>query len=224
MIPSRLSGRIDYRTDGIVTGHEHFDIVSHAGGHILRALCVLDDADLVRDVTLAMDRQWRPLDGYCRVTHGGVTQAGLWFDVEEDGVVVSARVGGQRLPIQRIATDGPLLYLGLHPLQGDGLISLVRGAGRPGEFLPIQAVTNSISPNGDEDIAAQSMVIDVAYLGETQVIVRAGAFPARHYRLRWREDWPAADLWVRADGLFLKMLWAVVPTVYELAVLEEAAV
>ncbi|HEX7873092.1 MAG TPA: hypothetical protein VF475_09285 [Sphingobium sp.] len=212
-----LSGRIDYRTGDVITGHERFDIAHHAGGHILRALCVLDDADLIRDVTIAMDRQWRPLDGYCRITRGGVTEATLWFDVDGEGVDVAAHIGDRRLPVQRIATDGPLPYLGLHPLQGDGLISLVRGTAQPGIFLPIQTVTNSISPNGDEAIAAQSMTIDVAYVGEEAVEVPAGHFAGLRYQLRWREDWPPADLWVRSDGLFLRMVWALVPTVYELA-------
>lgn len=218
----RLSGRIDYRTDDIVTGQEHFDLTSHAGGHILRALCVLDDADLLRDVTIALDAQWRPLDGYCRITRGGVAEAALWFDVDGEGVEVAARISDRRLPVQRIATDGRLPYLGLHPLQGDGLISLVRGTTQPGVFLPIETVTNSISPNGDEAIAAQLMTIDVAFIGEEDVEVAAGRFTALHYQLRWREDWPPADLWVRADGLFVRMIWALVPTIYELARLEDS--
>ncbi|MEC3911429.1 hypothetical protein U5A82_13445 [Sphingobium sp. CR2-8] len=214
----RLSGRIAYRVaDGSETGHEHFDLSSHPGGHILRALCVLDDAALLRDVSLSMGADWRPRDGYCRLTRDGREEAALWFDVGVDAVRVEGRVAGAALPSHRIATDGPLVYLGLHPLQGDALIVQARGIDRPGTFVPIDAITNSISPNGDEAVGACPVRIDVAYIGQTDIHVTAGTFAARHYQLRWRDDWPPADLWVRQqDCLFLAMRWSHVPTTYEL--------
>jgi len=219
----RLSGRIAYRAvDGSETGHEHFDLSSHTGGHILRALCVLDDAALLRDVSLSMGPDWKPRDGYCRLVREGREEAALWFDVGADSVRVEGRIAGAALPSQRIPTDGPLAYLGLHPLQGDALIVQVRGTDQPGIFLPVEALTNSISPNGDEAVGACPVRIDVAYMGDTQISVAAGDFAARHYQLCWRDDWPAADLWVRRrDCLFLAMRWSHVPTTYELTALVE---
>ena len=220
----RIEGRIAYRAaDGAELGREHFDLSSHAGGHVMRALCVLDDVDLLRDVTLSMDADWRPLDGYCRLTRAGVNEATLWFRIDDDGVRVDADLHGQRQPSQHVPTEARLAYLGLHPLQGDALIVARRGTDRPGEFVPIETVTNSISPNGDEAVGATRMQIDVAYVGMEEITVTAGRFAARRYALRWRADWPAADLWVREDDcLFLLMRWSMIPSWYELAAYTEA--
>jgi hypothetical protein len=215
----RLSGRIAYRAaDGGDVGHELFDLSSHPGGHVLRALCVLDDVGLVRDVSLSMDGEWRPLEGHCRLVRDGHEEAALWFGVEPGSVRVEGRIGGLELPRQVVPTKAPLAYLGLHPLQGDALIVQARGTGRPGEFVGIEAVTNSVSPNGDEAVGASRLSIEVAYMGAEDIAVAAGRFVARRYQLRWRYDWPPADLWVRAtDCLFLAMRWSHVPTRYELA-------
>jgi hypothetical protein len=219
----RLTGRIVYGApDGSETGHEQFDLSSHDGGHILRALCVLDDVALLRDVSLSMDRAWRPRDGYCRLVREGREDATLWFDVGADVVRVEGRIAGARLPSQIIKTDEQLTYLGLHPLQGDALIVQLRGVDRPGEFVPVAAITNSISPNGDEAVGACPVRIDVAYIGPCGISVLAGDFAARHYQVRWSDDWPPADLWVRQqDCLFLAMRWSHVPTTYELAAFTE---
>ena len=213
-----LTGQVGYRGgDGALTGQERFDMVSHAGGYGLSALCRLFDADLVREVSLAMDRHWRPLDGFCRLVRGGRICSSQWFDVGEDGVRVAARVDGRALPDRHIPLDRPLRYLGLHPLQGDALMAAVRGTEEPGLFRRIPAVTNSVSPNGDEDIGAQLIGIDAAYIGPAKVEVPAGLFDASQYRLRWRDDWPPANLWVARDfPLFLRMDWALTPMVYEL--------
>ncbi|MCC2976541.1 hypothetical protein LK533_07615 [Sphingomonas sp. PL-96] len=220
----RLQGSIAYRAgDGAQVGRETFDLCSHPGGHILRALCVLDDVDLLRDVTLSLAHDWRPQEGYCRVTRGGRTEGVLWCRVEPDGVRVDSSIAGEAAPQQFIPTEAPLPYLGLHPLQGDALIVEQRGTDDPGRFRPIATVTNSVSPNGDEAIGGRLMTIDAAYVGAEEIEVAAGRFAARRYALRWREDWPAADLWVRAqDNLFLLMRWSLIETWYELAEWSEA--
>jgi len=222
-ISRRLSGRIAYlAADGTRCGHEDFELSSHPGGHLLRALCVLDDAALLRDVSLSMDRDWRPRDGYCRLIRDGREEAALWFDVGADAVRVEGRVDDKSLPTQPMPTNGPLAYLGLHPLQGDALIVQCRGVDRQGAFVSIDAITNSISPNGDERVGACPVRIDVAYMGTCAITVPAGDFAARHYQLRWRDDWPPADLWVRQeDCLFLAMRWSHVPTTYQLAAFAE---
>lgn len=203
-----LSGRIAYRDgEGAETGHEHFDLIAAQGRRLLRALCVMDDIGLIREVSIGMEEDFRPRDGCCRIWQGGAESL-MRFDVADDHV----RCGQTVLPLA-----APLPYLGLHPLAGDALIIHRRGTDALGEFRPIAAVTNSISPNGEEDLHMQAMEIHVACMGEQDITVAAGTFAAWHYRLRWRDDWPAADLWVRAgDGLFLLMRWPMISAWYEL--------
>ncbi|MET0247728.1 MAG: hypothetical protein ABW182_13340 [Sphingomonas sp.] len=212
------AGRIAYRAaDGREIGRERFELITHTHGHVLRALCEMDALRLIRDVTLALDADWRPIDGFCRITRFGAVVAAQWFEVGAHAVRVNATIGGKAVPEHRIPTEAQLPYLGLHPLQGDALIVEARGTSAVGRFMPIAAVTNSISPNGDEALGQQAMTIDVAYLGREPVTVAAGAFSARHYALRWRADWPPADLWVREqDCVFLRMRWPLIDEWYEL--------
>ena len=222
---AHVSGRIAYLAPGrLEVGRERFELIGRSGGFTLRAFCEIDEIALTRDVTLAMDRAWRPLDGFCRITKNGRRDAALWFDVTKkavwlDGWIEGARTGPATFPLSE-----PLAYLGLHPLQGDALIVNARGTDRLGEYVPITSVTNSVSPDGDEALGLRLITIDVAYVGEEEVTVLAGTFTARHFRLRWQPSWPPADLWVRRqDCVFVKMEWAQVPTTYELAELSSEA-
>lgn len=222
-VARHISGLISYKDEsGAQCGIESFTLSDFGGARSLRALCVLDDVGLVRDVTMAMRSDWSPVDGFCRLTRNGVEEAVLWFEVGHDQVRVEGKIGSEALPSQTIATNGRLAYLGLHPLQGDALIAQQRGTEKVGEYVAIEALTNSISPNGDEAVGVRPLQIDVAYIGEAEVEVPAGRFAARHYRLRWQREWPPADLWVRReDCVFLRMTWAQVTTYYELESLGE---
>lgn len=218
-----VAGRIIYRDgSGADIGRERFELADHAGGHTLRALCEMDDIALLRDVTIALDLDWKPLDGFCRVTKAGRTAAAAWFAVGPGAVSVDGIVEAQGRIGRCLPTEAPLAYLGLHPLQGDALIVALRGNADPGVFVPIDGVTNSISVNGDEDLDAVPVRIDVAFLGHEEIDVAAGRFAARHFQLRWKDDWPPADLWVREqDCVFLKMRWSMIENWYELGELEE---
>lgn len=223
MALKRIAGRIAYRdAQGRDNGHETFERLKLPGGYLLRAWCELRDAGLWREVSLAMDARWRPRDGMCRLWQVDGRMAAMVFQIEDRAVHVTAMRDGAVLAPQHIVTDGPLPYLGLHPLMGDALIVHARGQQQPGCFLPVPAVTNAISPDGEGDGPAEAMVIAVAYIGPADLKVSAGGFAAWHYRLRWRDDWPPADLWVRqGDGLFLAMTWSLTGASYELVALQD---
>jgi hypothetical protein len=216
-------GLISYMSgDGRQTGRERFVLIGDGSGTVLRAFCEMADAGLTRDVTLRMDRDWNPADGFCRIVHADHRTAAMWFDVGQDQVRLDSSIDGVRQDVQTIAIAEPLTYLGLHPVQGDALIVNQRGSGRPGEFIAIAGVTNSISPNGDEAVGLHRVSIDVAFLGLAEIEVAAGRFAARHYALRWSPEWPPADLWVRQDDcILLRMTWAYIGAAYELIALHE---
>lgn len=223
MKASKVTGRIAYRdAQGQDTGYESFERLTLPGGHLLRAWCELTDAGLWREVSLAMDNDWRPRDGSCRLWHADGRMLCMSFRVEDSAVHVATLRDGLAQPPQVIPTSEPLAYLGLHPLMGDALIVHARGQHAPGCFLPVRAVTNAIDPDGDGDGPAQAMVIEVAYVGPTELTTIAGSFDAWHYHLRWRDDWPPAELCVRqGDGLFLSMTWTLTGNSYELVALQD---
>ncbi len=218
-----IRGEVAYRNGhGLSVGRERFEMIGHAEGYLVRALCELDEASLLRDVSLSLDHQWRPRDGFCRVLRDGQTLASALFVVEPAGVRHEAIHGELGSLSETTPTEGPLHYLGLHPLVGDALITQVAPKGAAGQFQTVKAITNSVSPNGDLGLQATPVDIDVAWICDEILEVAAGRFAARRYALRWNPDWPAADLWVREqDGLFLLMKWALIDTWYELDRLHE---
>jgi len=220
----RIKGRISYLREGVETGREWFERIAHAGTEAvtLRAYCEMDDVALTRDATYFLDSGLRPLDAFCRVTtHGTVTGTAL-FLCDDTAVHCEARTTVLGRLSQTWPSNGPTSYLGLHPLVGDALVAPRRGTSRYGEFLPVQGVTNSISPNGDQGLHAMPVTIDAAWLGRENVTVPAGTFDADRYALRWHPDWPPANLWVCGpQALFVQLSWDMVGARYELVELSQ---
>jgi hypothetical protein len=64
----------------------------------------------------------------------------------------------------------------------------------------------------------------VAYVGQETIDIAAGRFVADRFALRWKPDWPPADLWVRPrDGVFLLMRWSLIENWYELTAIDDGA-
>jgi hypothetical protein len=217
MLNQFFAGRIGYYGPEGQNGREWFEMVPHAGGRTLRAFCEMDNFGLSRDVTLALDAESRPVDAFVRIIQHGVINGSSLFLVGSDAVICEALT----TELGRISQRKPLLtalpYLGLHPLAGDALAALARGTDRPGEYVSIDGIANSVSPNGERGLIAMPTVIDVAYIGEETVDVPAGRFDARRYSLRWSPQWTPADLWVHGpQALFLRLTWAMIGARYEL--------
>ncbi|TXS92029.1 hypothetical protein FV139_14990 [Parahaliea maris] len=218
-----VRGRIAYWGEGqTLLGQERFELAQHTGGSTLRALCEMNDIGLLRDVSIALDSKGWPLDGFCRLTRHGQVVASSWYAFNMQQIAVESTITGMGRLSQRFDNSEPYRYLGLHPLQGDALVTCHVDNSRPGEYRVVRGLTNSISENGDEDLRATPVNIEVAWLGHELLEVAAGAFAARKLALRWHPDWPPAYIWVREDDcLFLKMTWEQVNTWYELVELSE---
>jgi hypothetical protein len=212
-----FAGRIGYFGPQGENGREWFEMLPHARGQTVRAFCEMDEFELTRDVTISLDADARPRDAFVRITQHGRVLGSTWFLVGDDEI----HCEGITADLGRVSQTRPLArrldYLGLHPLVCDGLIALSRGTSRPGEFIALDIITNSLSPNGEQGLIAMPSFIDVAYLADETVTVPAGRFDARHYALRWQPDWPAAHLWVHGpSALFLRLTWDMIDSRYEL--------
>jgi hypothetical protein len=218
-----LTGRIAYwGPEQTLIGQECFVLAFHAHGSSFRAFCEMDDIGLLRDVSISLNQDWQPIDGFCRITKKGQVAAATWFSFYPDKVIVEGEVVGEGRLSQRFVNQAPFTYLGLHPLQGDALVTTQVDKSKPGEYVTVQGLTNSLSENGDQGLTAIPVSIEVAYLHNEKLTVAAGYFEARKYALRWQTHWPLAYVWVReGDFVFLKMTWEKVKTCYELIELEE---
>ena len=220
MTTEYYAGRIGYFGPNGENGREWFEMVPHADGRTVRAFCEMDELELTRDVSLSLDADGRPRDGFVRIIRHGRTLGSTWFVVDEQAIHCEAVTADLGRVSQRRPLAAPLGYLGLHPLVCDGLIALSRGTSCPGEFVALDIITNSVSPNGEQGLIAIPSVIDVAYLGDDTIDVPAGRFEARHYALRWQPDWSPADLWVHGPAaLFLRLTWDMIDSRYELVAL-----
>lgn len=76
-------------------------------------------------------------------------------------------------------------YLGLHPLVGDGMITLALGTDHPGVTRQVSTITCSYDIAGESGFIAMPMEIGVTYIGPEKVGVPAGTFNADHYHLQW---------------------------------------
>ncbi|MGA0055023.1 MAG: hypothetical protein ACO3JI_08340 [Steroidobacteraceae bacterium] len=219
-----LAGTITYFGPSGESGREWFEMIPHAAGRTLRALCRMDDVDVWRDVSICLDDNSRPRDAHIRVVQGGIVRGSMSYSTTPNALLYHGMTEEHGSVNERISLSAPLDYLGLHPLVGDALISCQRGQDKAGVFRTVRGYTNSKSANGETGLLAYPSAIEVAFVGMETVQTAAGIFDGQHYQLRWQPQWPVADLWVNGDdGLFLRLTWDLNQSRYELTELRALA-
>jgi hypothetical protein len=174
--------------DGMVTGREFFSItVLPDGGRVLRAQCEMDERVLIRDVFLAVDAQWRPIDAFVRLTVDGARRGSSWYLFGEHEALCEGDTAIEGRVSQRSLSREPIQSFGTHSLHNDAWTvgRLRQWRGEPGA-MPLASYTTSVTPDGSTGpllIArgrGTSMITD---LGEESVTVPAGRFQAHHIRI-----------------------------------------
>ncbi|HEY0941423.1 MAG TPA: hypothetical protein VGE08_15090 [Steroidobacter sp.] len=195
-------------------GREYFIITDQADGvRLVHAHCEIDDEpNVIRDVVMALDEQWRPIDCSVRLTvgdrHEGV---GLMHfrPTYAECQTVNQRDG--RIS-QRIDTSEPVRWLGSHPICGDALcLRIYDLADGPGKrFFPNLMLT-SPDHRGATGPMLFSLGFGLEFVGRDRVTVPAGSFDALHFRYvdtagQLPAEHPPYDVWCTDDGdyIFLK--------------------
>ena len=218
------AGTITYFGPHGESGREWFEMIPHASGRTLRALCRMDDVDVWRDVSISLDNDSRPIDAHVRVVQAGIVRGAMTYSTTPDSLVYRGMTQEHGPVDDQISLNVPLDYLGLHPLVGDALVTCQRGRDAPGIFRTVSGYTNSKSANGETGLLAYPSAIEVAYIGTETLSVAAGTFEGRHYQLCWQPQWPVANLWVNGDdALFLRLTWELNQSRYELTHLRSLA-
>ncbi len=192
------SGRILYSDDeGNEWGREDFSVTVHGNGRTIRALCEMDEARLHRDVNWSVGPDWIPREGFVRTLRDGVTIGSCWYRIEGSSVECEGVTESGGRVTKRLSSDGPIRFLGTHPLIGDCSIAAIRGTDDPGLEIPIMSAVNSTAPLGDEGLDVQLLAPLVAYIGPERTTILAGSFDAEHYTIRWSDRVPdVTDFWV----------------------------
>ncbi len=235
-----LRGSIRYTSNkperlGQERGREHFSITRQADGvRVMHAHCEIDDApNVVRDVVLALDAQWYPIDCSVRLTVGDRYEGTglITFEEQQGRHFAECHTVNQRdgRIAQRLELDARVRWLGAHPICGDALgascYDLARGPGR--EFYP-HMMLSSPDHRGATGPMMFRLGFGLEFVGREAVTVAAGHFDALHFRYvdtagQLPEEHPVYDLWCTADGdyIFLKgEVGGYMKTAYELTALQ----
>ena len=215
-----LRGAIEYTSakpdrHGQVRGREHFIYTDQADGvRVVHAHCEIDDApNVVRDVVLALDPEWYPIDCSVRLTVGDRYEGTGLMHFSQHGAqhaaechTVNRRDG---TVTQRLALTERVRWLGAHPICCDALglrcYDLSRGPGR--QFFPHMMLT-SPDHRGASGPMLFRLGFGIEFVGPEAVSVAAGDFNALHFRYtdtagELPQEHPAYDVWCTADADFV---------------------
>lgn len=225
---------------GAERGREHFLITVHKDGRrTLSAHCEIDDEpDVLRDVTISLDPQWRPLDCFVRVSVGDRFAGSSWFRFTGDAIECEAWTAAEGRVSQRVRLAAPVTMFGAHPIQGDGLLTQMMDIARgPHTQRYGELYLCSLDHRGASGplIAKHPSGLKLTYVGSERVQVTAGTFDALHFQIADNVEsipevtanepgkHPPYDMWTSADGqgIVLKaQVSGYMMTQYELVSLE----
>lgn len=215
-----VRGLIGYFRRGEQTGLEHFSITTEAdGARTLRAECEMWDDALVRDVTLAVDRDYWPQDAFIRLTQHGRFVGTIWFLFGDGYVSCESRTAREDRVSQRIEWPGWPPCFGTHSLITDAWHAhFWRGQDPPLMRSPV----SSNAANGGTGPLIGTTRFQLRRLGAQTVQVPAGEFSTSHFAIEFG-DYPPLHFWSRDDDhQFVRMEWDHIDAHYELLELKES--
>lgn len=238
-----IHGRVLYTSrkperKGEERGREQFTITKHRDGRrTLRAHCEIDDApNVMRDVTLTVDKDWITRDAYVRLAVGDQTMGNTWYRFEDEFAECEGFLTDRGRFSERIEYDKPGELFGTHPIQGDAwhCYSVDRTRG-PTVKIFDRFLMTSLDHRGatGPELVWHDAGMRVEYVGEDRITVGAGTFDALHFCYGERgsdalgsnesNEHPPYEMWTTADGDFVMLKAQVtgyMQTYYELMELE----
>ncbi len=213
----RLRGKIVYRHDVHgETGREWFDICVHTDGRrVLTAQCELDDAALMRDVTLCVGADWAPQDAYVRLARAGAFQGAAWFRFAPDRIESERWLADEGRSSDVIDGPRPQVFAA-HPVQGDAWQTASWNPSGPARQT-IRGANPCPKPDGTSGPKLHLTVKDIERVGPERVTTPAGSFAAEHFRIHPEHFDAPLDLWVHGpDRVLTRLTWAHLASTYEL--------
>lgn len=210
-----ISGKILYTSkkpgrEGQERGREHFTFTSHEDGkRTLRAICEIEEPDpaVLRDITYSLDENDMPMDCFVRLTVGDEFMGSGWIRMTEDAIECESYGPSIGRVSQRVPIVGPYDGFGTHPIAGDAYITKKMDRSRGPHRREFRVFVPSPDHRGATPPLIAEANIQLAYVGEETVTVKAGTFDC--YRYRYSDEnagmatsngaHPEYDVWVTAD-------------------------
>lgn len=217
-----ISGKILYTSrkpgrEGEERGRESFTFTHHTDGkRTMRATCEIDEPapTVLRDVTYSLDENDVPMDCFVRLTVGDKFMGSGWFRLTPDFVECESYGPSIGRLSQRVPITAPYDGFGTHPIAGDAYITKRMDRSRGPHQRPLRTFLPSPDHRGATPPQIAEANIELEYVGEDRVTVKAGTFDAYHYRFTDKKGGmvttngahPDYDVWVTADedAIFLQ--------------------
>lgn len=186
-----IIGRVLYTSnkperEGRERGRELFTITKHGDGRrTLRAHCQIDDApNVMRDVTLTVDKDWIAREAYVRLAVGDQTLGTTWYRFEDTFAECEGYLAESGRFSDRVEYENPGDLFGTHPIQGDAwhVNSIDRSQG-PTTKIFDRFLMTSLDHRGatGPELVWHEPGMKVEYVGEERITVAAGTFDALHF-------------------------------------------
>ena len=217
-------GKILYLHHGEEIGREWFTVTRHGtGARSFRALCEMDDHDLLRDVIYSVGTNWEPLDCFVRLSIRDRFVGSSWFRFDEQGGECEGYTVGEGRVSQRIDVGHRPPSFGAHPIICDmwHLSQFDKTGARLQAMRDI--MLSSSEPDGGTGPILTSNDLTIEYFGKEELTVPAGTFNADHFAFVLGPPHPDnEELWcIGEDIIPLKIKYPIYDTTYELVELEE---
>jgi hypothetical protein len=179
-------GVLKYSRGSRNNGRETFSVTIQPNGlRTMRAQCEIDDAELMRDVTVTLDADWRPVTAFIQLTIAGHYVGSTWYRFSAEEAVAEGYTRGEGRVSQRFALSEPIDAFGTHPIHGDAwnLVRLRRNGGRT---ITSPRFTSSAQQNGASGPTLLRLPENhVAYtmVGRESITVPAGTFECEHFNM-----------------------------------------
>ena len=214
-------GKVSYIHDEIgERGREWFDVtIQKDGTRTLRSKCEMDDSQVLRDVTLTVDKNWMPKDSFVRLTVKGEFFGSAWFLFENDMVSCEAKTKNEGRVSQKVKISKPIRSFGPHPVVCD-IWHLGTWDWKSEEYIQSwQSIMSSPLPNGASGPMIGISDFMAKYEGEELIETPCGNFKSKHFVFPLeRKNKPDEHVWYTGKDLLLtKIRWDLLKTTYILS-------
>lgn len=227
----QIIGTISYTSNqehrrGAGRGGEMFRIdVLRDGSRVIAANGEIEDApSIMRDVNLRIGANGVPQECFVRLYVGEEFTGSSWFRFSPTVAECEAYTAAEGRITQRMDLEQPLPAFGNHAMINDAfLMSLYDLSAGPG----VQVIPSMLCSSPDHRGATGPLLFEtglaIEFVGNEDITVAAGTFPARHFRIvdvpGLPVEYPDYDLWVTADDDYVLLKATVagyMQTAYEL--------
>lgn len=210
-----IRGKILYTSkkpgrEGEERGREFFTFTKHEDGkRTMRALCEIEEPDptVLRDITYSLDENDMPMDCFVRLTIGDKFMGAGLFRMSADAIECESFGPSLGRVSQRIEIEGGYDGFGTHPIAGDAYITKKMDRSKGPHKRNFRCFLPSPDHRGATPPLLAEARIQLEYVGEETVTVKAGTFDCFRYRFTDDEAGmattngahPDYDVWVTAD-------------------------